>query len=126
MTLFTPEQELLLAVSLPVKPKAKERPRSTKGGVFYTPPATKAAEKALADMFHDVVGDGFEPFDRPIDVRWQFHNEGHYLEVWSAEDYKERKLRGDTDNYLKTGGDALNKIAWTDDRLIVKVSGEKL
>lgn len=125
MTLFQPSQELLLATSIPVPPKVKGRPRFTKNGKPYTDQQTKQAEEAVRAAFLTAAPD-WEPYEQPCDVRWQFTNDGYFLEIWSAEDYTSRKLRGDTDNYMKLSSDALNKVAWLDDRLIVRTSGEKL
>lgn len=126
MTLFGPEKELLLAVELDCVPKVKERPRAVKAtGAIYTPKTTREAEAKLRLAWLETVGEDVQ-FDRPIDVRWQFYNDHYALEVWTAEDYTQRKLRGDTDNYMKLASDALNALAWTDDRLIVCTSGEKM
>lgn len=36
------------------------------------------------------------------------------------------KLRGDLDNMIKTVADALNNVAWDDDRQVVKITAIKL
>lgn len=126
MTLFTPEKELLLAVELPVRPRVKGRPRATKNGHMYTPEETRAAEAELRSVFQSTLGPDFEPFSDPIEVNWLFYNDHYRLDVWSHWDYTQRQLRGDVDNYMKLGSDALNKLAWEDDRLIVATRGEKM
>jgi len=117
--------EHLLAVDLPWTPKVKTRPRMTKTGHTYNEPATVKAEKDLADQFERLVTTGSR-FDFPIEMMAQFSNDHVFLNFWRADDYVNRKLRGDVDNYLKLVSDALNGVAYTDDRLIIKVTGEKL
>ena len=126
MTLFEPEQDVLLDLTLDFTPKVKERPRAnTKTGAVYTPTTTKKAEADLLRVFLAATG-GWTPIDRPIDVRWEFANDHTHLVILTAEDYKSRKLRGDLDNYMKLGSDALNGAAYVDDRLIVATQGRKL
>ena len=40
-------------------------------------------------------------------------------------DEPDSKLRGDVDNYIKSVSDALNGVAYEDDRQIHKLSGRK-
>lgn len=107
------------------KPKAKERPRFTKTGRTYTPKATVDAEAALAQQWRD---GGYPEYDADqlVSVRYEFSNEQIFVYVEEAEDYTQRQLRGDLDNYEKLVNDALNKVAWDDDRQIVKLASVKL
>lgn len=116
---------LLLDIDLPWTPKVKTRPQFTKTGRTYTDPATVRAEKALAEEFKALAG-LHDPFDFPIEMFAQFTNDHVLLSFYRAEDYKNRKLRGDVDNYLKLVSDALNGVAYDDDKRIVKVTGQKL
>jgi crossover junction endodeoxyribonuclease RusA len=125
MTLFQPEPELLLQATVPWTPKAKARPRVTKTGHAYTEPATVKAERQFVEEFKAIVGD-HTPFDFPIEMRSEFANDFVLVEFYRAEDYTHRKLRGDVDNYIKLVSDALNEVAYVDDRLIVTLSGKKL
>lgn len=115
-----------ITVSFPWKVHAKQRPRSTKGGHTYTPKATKAAEKIVADNFRQAVGEGFAPLDGPLDVKVYLSDTEVGLEITQRDEHTQKKLRGDIDNYLKTILDALNGVAYIDDRQIVSLTGVKL
>ena len=114
-----------IEVKLPWVPKAKERPRSTRTGHTYTPAATRKAEALLASAFREEVGELWTPYDSPLSVEMEFWNDHVVLRIEEVEAYTQRKLRGDTDNYMKTVGDALNGVAWEDDRLITTIKGAK-
>lgn len=105
-------------------PRAKQRPRTTvRNGraVTYTPKETRDAEANLARQWP------FEPFEGDIDVRILMNDETVRLEVSPAPAPTSRKLlRGDIDNYAKTILDALNGVAWIDDKQITRLSVEKL
>lgn len=111
----------MIAVELAWKPKAKDRPRATKSGVIYTPKATKDAEKALRDQWPAVI----EPFDEPIAVTLVVADDRVIVYI---EPIKKplSKMRGDIDNLAKTVLDALNKVAYTDDRHIKRLTVEIL
>lgn len=100
-------------------PKVKDRPRSGRGHT-YTPKATLDAEKALADQWRK------EPLVGPLEMYVEFTDLDVYVELRRCEDYVNRKLRGDTDNYLKLIQDALNGVAYVDDKQIRRLTGVKL
>lgn len=128
MKLFddTFEKEILLAVDVPWTPRAKGRPRMTKSGRTYTPKETREAEDLFRANFIQEVGSEFVPIAEPIEVHWEFANDVVRMTVHSSLDYTERKLRGDLDNYVKLVSDALNGVAYHDDRLIVAETARKL
>lgn len=84
----------------------KGRPRFTKSGHAYTPPATKAWEDQVAWKWRSMHRFA-EPFLGAISVRMIFIGK--------------RLLRGDLDNYVKAVSDALNGLAWKDDRQIIEL-----
>ena len=98
----------------------------TKSGHTYTPPETKEAETRFRQEFEKAVGDDFTPFEGPLDVRWEFANDNVRVTIHSTVDYSQRKLRGDLDNYCKLVSDALNDVAYLDDRQIVSFQAVKL
>lgn len=104
------------------KPKAKARPRVTKYGT-YTEKATVDAERNLREQYE---AGGGPKFDGPIAVTIDFSNTEVRLSVATCDDYENRKLTGDVDNYGKLVLDALNKIAYEDDKQIVSLLIRKL
>lgn len=91
------------------EPKSKERPRvNQKTGNVYTPKATKDAEKEIAIQYKAETDMFFEGF---VELRLTF--------------YLGTRRERDGDNMAKLVQDALNGVAYTDDkrirRLIVDV-----
>jgi Holliday junction resolvase RusA-like endonuclease len=100
------------------RPHAKQRPRATRTGHVYTPKATKDAEKNLKEQW--LAQNAAEPLEGPLAVRLVLSDEAVSITVAEyGEPIESKKLRGDLDNYAKTVLDALNKVAWVDDRQIV-------
>lgn len=116
----------MLNVKIPWKPHAKQRPRMTKTGHAYTPKATKEAEAAIAEAFLKEVPKGYEPYDGPIMVRLVLSDHEVEIVIEEHPEHSHRKLKGDIDNYIKTIADALNGVAWVDDKQIEKIIGVKL
>jgi len=100
-------------------PKTKDRPRSGRGHM-YTPKATIDAEQALAAQWNKRIMDG------PLEMFVEFTNHDVFVELRKCADYTNRKLTGDTDNYLKLVQDALNGVAYHDDKQIRRITGVKL
>jgi crossover junction endodeoxyribonuclease RusA len=111
-------------VTIPWKPHAKQRPRSGRGHT-YTPKATKDAEQAIRDAFLAVHPDR-PPEDGPITVWIDMTNDYLEIQVLPTTPWIHRKLRGDVDNYAKTVLDALNGIAWVDDKQIRALTVRKV
>lgn len=120
--------ELLLYTVVPWKPKAKDRPRTGKNGHMYTPKATKDAERQFKGDFLATIPSErvpWLPYKGPIEIKLDFSNEHVAVRIYKAEDYEQRKLRADLDNYVKLVTDALNKTAYEDDRQIVAITARK-
>jgi crossover junction endodeoxyribonuclease RusA len=99
-------------------PRAKQRPRTTvKSGkaVTFTPPETREAEKRIREQWTA------PPEEGPISVIVVFRDTDFDIEVAAADEPVSKKLRGDLDNYAKTVLDALNGVAWVDDKQIVSL-----
>ena len=77
---------------------------------LYTPSETVKAEKAIGEAWNGPC------YDAPVIVTIVLDNESFTVDVQPTT-YKS-SLRGDIDNYAKTILDGLNKVAWTDDKLI--------
>lgn len=87
------------------EPKSKERPRVSRNGNVYTPKTTRDAEKDVAGTYLDKCGDVY--FKKTIELRVSF--------------YLGNKRARDGDNMLKLIQDALNGIAYPDDKQIRSV-----
>ena len=106
---------------VPGKPKGKGRPRFS-GGHAYTPKETKQAEEEIA-WYYRQEAQG-KVFDGPIcmQVRMVFP-----IPKRATVAEKERMrcgeikplIKPDADNCLKLCADALNGVAWSDDKQIV-------
>jgi Holliday junction resolvase RusA-like endonuclease len=77
---------------------------------MYTPSETVKAEKEIGEAWDGPC------YDIPVIVTIALDSDGFTVDVQPT-NYKS-SLRGDIDNYAKTILDGLNKVAWTDDRLI--------
>ncbi len=109
-----------------LRPRPKGRPRMSRNGFAYTPPETVKFEKQVAAMYE---GPKFE--DERLAVHLKFSEAGIALEIFPAKKVKMvkkgkgRKLSGDIDNYAKAVLDALNGVAYDDDKQIVLLMLEK-
>lgn len=113
----------MVSLVVPWTPHAKQRPR-VYGKVATTPAATKKAEKAIAEAFIDAAPD-LQMFDGPVAVELVLHGDRFEIEIYEVPPYEIRRLKGDIDNYMKTILDALNGVAWEDDKQIVYLAGRK-
>ena len=109
-----------------VRPRPKGRPRMSPRGFAYTPPETVKYEKMIASMYE---GPKYE--DERLCVHLKFSESGVELDIEPAKPLKMvkksggRKLSGDIDNYAKAVLDALNGVAYNDDKQIVVLMLEK-
>jgi len=117
-------------------PVAKGRPKFARRGNFvktYTPSKTVNYETLVKLSFIQAVGTEFRPYDQAICVRVNAHfarPKGHFgtgkNEGVLKESAPEHMLvKPDADNVIKAVIDALNGIAFTDDKLIVHIHGSK-
>ncbi len=105
---------------IPHRPKAKERPRfSMKGGYAYTSAKTRTFEQLVKDHYKGPM------FDGPVSLAVTFSPKRITVCITEMPDEPDSKLRGDVDNYIKSVSDALNGVAYEDDRQIHKLSGRK-
>ncbi len=99
------------------RPIAKGRPRFGAKRV-YTPKRTVEAEAAIAAAYNGPY------FEGPVSISCVFSMKRTIITIRSL-DEEDSTLRGDTTNYLKTVEDALNGIAYDDDRQVQRVVGRK-
>jgi crossover junction endodeoxyribonuclease RusA len=93
---------------------------------WYTPKATRDAEQAIRDAFIEALPTVVNPTGEPIAVELSLYNEFFIYRQTLVDDYKNRRLRGDCDNYAKAILDSLNCIAYVDDKQIVDLRVRKL
>lgn len=103
---------------VPIRPKVKERPRVLKNGRTFTPKTTTVYEKAVADCY-----DG-PRFDGPVEISILLQKDSSTVTIRES-DHKPSPLRGDIDNYMKAIMDALNGVAYVDDRQVLVVRAVK-
>lgn len=110
----------------PIRPRAKGRPRFSKAtGFAYTPTETRNYEKEISKLY---TGPLFE--NSLLSVKLRFTVEGTEIQIEPVTlnplvQETKSKLTGDLDNYTKAILDALNGVAYTDDKQIVCLYVEK-
>ena len=82
---------------------------------MFTPTATLEHEAAIAALWKKKFGRR-KPLEGPVKVSVDFDKHGMWVEVAPTDGVS--VLRGDIDNYLKAVLDALNGIAYVDDKQI--------
>jgi Holliday junction resolvase RusA-like endonuclease len=115
---------------VPTKPAGKERPRLSGSGAVYTPAKTKAYENFIKGCYIEQCGD-VSFGDKSISM-----NIMAFVPPLSKFNKAQRAaaLRGelrptakpDADNILKALLDALNELAYDDDRYIYKITVERI
>ncbi len=106
-------------IRLNIQPIPASRPRVTRWGVFYSKRYTAFRKEAVG-----VVSGIESPPDTPLPFLKP-------LEVWAVFNVRRPKTSKlkypspDVDNYLKAALDILNGVVWADDKLIIKLHGEK-
>ena len=107
--------------SIPVRPKAKSRPRVTsKNGRqwAYTPKGTRDYEEIVKEYYKG------PKFDGPVSLTVSLSTKRALVTITEI-DCDTSPLRGDISNYIKGIEDALNGLAYDDDRQIHKLVGKK-
>lgn len=113
-------------------PKGKGRPRFTSAGgraMAYTPKATKEAEEAVKEAFSKAFP-GVSFGSTPVAVRVKAYmpipkNASHAQKAKMLSDIIRHTHKPDADNILKLVCDALNGLAFDDDKQIIEVWCEK-
>ena len=111
------------AFEVPMKPVAKERPRSRPDGRPWTPKGTIVGEQTIATIWAANGRPRLE--DGPITLVVENVYErprSHFTKSGELRQGKAEAIPGpvtDWDNLGKLACDSLNGLAWSDDRLIV-------
>jgi len=109
------------------RPKGKGRPRmNRKTGQVYTPPATRAYESEIRQAFLRQGGESFGGAPVMVEVEALFP----MPQSWGKKDRAERdgtycENKPDLDNIAKVALDALNSVAWTDDKTVAVLIAQK-
>ena len=98
-----------------LQPRVKERPRLGRRGRVFTPERTTQAEAAIAKHWRRKFGRR-KPLEGPVMLEIDFDKHGQWIKVSPIDE--PHILRGDLDNYVKLVGDALNGVAYLDDKQI--------
>jgi len=104
--------------TIPLKPRAKPRPRLTKRGYAYTPKSYAEYEKQIATYYKG------PKFDGPVSVSITLRSKRMTVYITPL-DEPDSTIRGDADNICKGILDALNTIAYDDDKQVQKLSVRK-
>lgn len=115
-----------VAFTIPGRPFAKQRPRSTRLGRVYTPAETVSFERQVGQIARP-------HFNAPIDgpVRLTIHATFAVPASWSRRKaaqhlHRMHTQRPDLDNVAKAIKDALNRIAWADDAQVAEMTVSKV
>jgi Holliday junction resolvase RusA-like endonuclease len=118
----------MIKFTIPGEPVAKGRPRVTKTGIAYTPKKTKDYETLVQEIYFSTFGQTM--FTEPLTM----HINAYFkIPKTASKKKKEQMLQGiirpvkkpDCDNIVKSIADALNNIAYEDDKQLVRVSIDK-
>lgn len=102
-----------LAFAVPGRPQGKQRPRLGKGGVVYTPTATKRFERNVATAFLVASrGRRRHAYRGPVELHIRCTFNDH--------------RRRDLDNVVKAICDGLNGYAYADDCQVTAIRAEYL
>jgi len=110
--------------STPIIPIGKQRARKGRNG-FYTPDKTKEAEEVIAWYCREAMQQqSIDVIDKPVKIK---------IKAYFPVKYKDRHIKNnphinkpDVDNIAKLVLDALNKVLYTDDKLIYHLEIIKL
>ena len=114
---------------IPGKPLGKQRPRVLKTGVAYTPKQTVNYEAVVRSLYIQEYA-AEKPFDGPVSMRIKA-----YYQIPKSASKRKREdmlhgiilptVRPDVDNISKIITDALNGVAYLDDKQITECYTEK-
>lgn len=110
------------------KPQARHRSSSSNGGFMYDP--SRGLKKWVVEQIMTKLPKDFVPIEKSIMIRMDFFRQtpmgfSKKDKVLAELGIKPNSGRPDVDNYIKLVQDALNKIMYKDDSMIVDIHGRK-
>lgn len=100
-----------VTIAVPGRPLAAPRPRGKRSGVFYMPPSMREYHAVIKAAWSAEPHEGW-----PLDARY-------WVEVYLVP--PNAQTMGDVDNYAKNYMDALNGLAWADDKQVDRLTVER-
>lgn len=117
-----------IILTIPGEPIGKARPRMTRTGIVYTPKKTLNYETLIRELFI-IKYPNFQPIDGPVHLHlsaWLKIPKVSKKKVAAMESGEIRPTKKpDMSNILKSVEDALNTLAYQDDKQIVEVEIKK-
>lgn len=118
----------MIKLTVPGEPIGKARPRMTRTGIVYTPKKTVNYEVLIRQLFA-VKYPQFQPLEGPVRMSvsaWLRIPKTSKKKTDAMESGEIRPTKKpDMSNILKSVEDALNCVAYLDDKQIVKIDIEK-
>lgn len=104
------------------RPKPKERPRGSRrnAGRTYTPKTTLEAQKAIAEQYNGPW------FEGPVKLQLVFSPNETQIVIESIDPDNKSPLRSDLDNLIKLVGDALQGVAFENDKQVHSILARKV
>ena len=103
---------------IPIRAVTKGRPRLGRRRKAFTPPKTIEFEKNVGEAWA-AAHEGMDPLEGPLGCQVIIMSNHIQVDVWELEEASRPKyITGDIDNYVKSILDALNTIAYLDDKQI--------
>lgn len=120
---------MTFSITVPGKPVGKQRPRMTKTGHVYTPKQTTDYEARVREIWECHYGTNSEtmgPVVLIVELYLAIPKRYNKAERQAAESGILAPMKTpDLDNVVKTIADALNGVAYEDDRQIVGIDASK-
>lgn len=118
----------MIRLTIPGEPVGKARPRMIRGGIVYTPAKTVNYETLIRELFVIKYPD-FQPIEGPVEMNlfaWLKMPKESKKKTLAMESGEIRPTKKpDMSNILKTVEDALNNLAYNDDKQIVELTVKK-
>lgn len=119
--------DLIFSMTYAIKSVSKQRPRSARGGHFYTPKKTREFERKIRELAEALYEDTPAAFPVRVDITITEVPPKSWPKWKKAAAYANKisPNRGDLDNKEKAIYDALNGVVYIDDVQVNNHSGVK-